>query len=178
MHNRLVALSGLPMAIDDPLVREFETCLAETSTLAFRVAFSVLRQREEAEEVAQEAFLRAYRRFAQLRDRTRFRAWLVRITWRLAIDRQRALRRRVAREQAAVLEGETVPGSSIPSGDDSAARLWAAIDQLPDKLRWPIVLAAIEGYDTREVAALTGAPEGTVKSRLFAARRRLRELLS
>ena len=53
----------------DELAREFETRLVESSTLAFRVAYSVLRQREDAEDVAQEAFTRAYRRFRQLRDR-------------------------------------------------------------------------------------------------------------
>jgi RNA polymerase sigma-70 factor (ECF subfamily) len=51
--------------------------LTECSTLAFRVAYSILRNRADAEDVAQEAFAKAYRRFAQLRDRNRFRAWLV-----------------------------------------------------------------------------------------------------
>ena len=54
---------------EDTLAREFETRLVESSTLAFRVAFSVLRQREDAEDVAQEAFAKAYRSFQQLRDR-------------------------------------------------------------------------------------------------------------
>jgi RNA polymerase sigma-70 factor (ECF subfamily) len=177
MHDRIVALSGLPMAVDDPLAQEFEARLAETSTLAFRVAYSVLRHREEAEEVAQDAFLRAYRRFAQLRDRTRFRAWLARITWRLALDRQRASRRRAAREQTVVPPSEARPAFAEPEAD-RAAGLWAAIDGLPDRLRWPLVLAAIEGYDMREVAALLQVPEGTIKSRLFEARRRLKERLS
>src|SRR5688500_15351951 len=78
--------------------QEFEVRLVESSTLAVRVAYSVLRNREDAEDVAQEAFAKAYRSFSQLRDRERFRAWLVRMTWRMALDRQRANRRRVARE--------------------------------------------------------------------------------
>src|SRR5215475_15202598 len=81
-----------------PLEQEFEARLAESSTLAFRVAYSVLRHRQDAEDVAQEAFVKAYRSYTQLRDRDRFRAWLVRITWRLALDRQRADRRRAVRE--------------------------------------------------------------------------------
>src|SRR6187431_422554 len=100
MHERADRLAGL-VTVDQELEREFELRLVESSTLAFRVAFSVLRQREDAEEVAQEAFAKAYRSFAQLRDRERFRAWLVRMTWRMAIDRQRANRRRVVREQRA-----------------------------------------------------------------------------
>src|SRR5580704_1971384 len=98
MHERADRLVGGLVGVDHELEREFEVRLVESSTLAFRVAFSVLRQREDAEDVAQEAFAKAHRRFRQLRDRDRFRAWLVRLTWRLAIDRQRAERRRLAHE--------------------------------------------------------------------------------
>ena len=95
------------------LEREFEARLADSSRLAFRVAFSVLRQREDAEDVAQEAFAKAYRSFRQLRDRTRFRAWLVRMTWRMALDRHRANRRRLARELPVEVEaGLTWPERS------------------------------------------------------------------
>jgi RNA polymerase sigma-70 factor (ECF subfamily) len=160
----------------EDLEREFEVRLVESSTLAFRVAFGVLRHREEAEEVAQEAFARAYTAFRQLRNRERFRAWLVRMTWRLAIDRQRANRRRAAREQRMTPEAPFAvhPGEA----NDRAAQLWRAIDALSDKLRVVIVLAGIEGHDVKEVAALLELPEGTVKSRLFAARQQLREALS
>ena len=92
---------GLVEVKDDALDREFEARLVESSTLAFRVAYGVLRHRQDAEDVAQEAFVKAYRSFSQLRDRERFRAWLVRMTWRLAIDRQRNDRRREAREATA-----------------------------------------------------------------------------
>src|ERR1044072_92580 len=88
------------VSVDDELEREFEVRLTECSTLAFRVAFSVLRHREDAEDVAQEAFAKAYRSFRQLRNRDRFRAWLVRMTWRMALDCQRADRRRVRREDS------------------------------------------------------------------------------
>src|SRR5262245_58700961 len=91
---------GALVSVDDELEREFEDRLRESTTLAFRVAYGVLRHRQDAEDVAQEAFAKAYRSFTQLRDRDRFRAWLVRMTWRLAIDRWRANRRRTAREQA------------------------------------------------------------------------------
>jgi RNA polymerase sigma-70 factor (ECF subfamily) len=56
-------------------------------------------------------------------------------------------------------------------------RLWQAIDALPEKLRLVVVLASIEGHELREVAAVLDVPEGTVKSRLFEARRHLRERL-
>src|SRR6185295_12622567 len=105
MHEYTDRLAGGLVAVNAELEREFETRLVESSTLAFRVAFSVLRHRHDAEEVAQEAFVKAYRRFSQLRDRDRFRAWLVRMTWRIAIDRSRADRRRARREQASIPAG-------------------------------------------------------------------------
>ena len=62
MHERADSLAGNFVTVDEGLARDFEARLVETSTLAFRVAFSVLRQREDAEDVAQEAFAKAYRK--------------------------------------------------------------------------------------------------------------------
>ena len=174
MHERAAQWAGL-VTLDDELEREFETRLRECSTLAFRVALSVLRHREDAEDVAQEAFAKAYRSFRQLRNRERFRAWLVRMTWRLALDRRRSDLRRLRREDAAR------PCDIVPATADLEERtqlLWDAIDALSEKLRVVIVLAAIEGYEVREVAALLELPEGTVKSRLFLARHQLKESLA
>jgi RNA polymerase sigma factor (sigma-70 family) len=80
-------------ATEAALRREFEDRLAECGPLAFRVARSVLRNTADAEDVAQDAILRAYRRFDKLRDRGRFKAWLVRITFRLALDRAKSSNR-------------------------------------------------------------------------------------
>src|SRR6202047_5626595 len=79
--------------------REFEEHLTECGPLAFRVARGVLRNTADAEDVAQEALLRAYRKFDRLRDRNRFRAWLVRIAFRLALDRLLSGKRRALRER-------------------------------------------------------------------------------
>jgi RNA polymerase sigma-70 factor (ECF subfamily) len=172
-------LAGPLVSAEDALAREFEARLADSSSLAFRVAYSVLRHREDAEDVAQEAFAKAHRSFRHLRDRDRFRAWLVRMTWRLALDRRRSDRRRQAREER---ESAGATGLTRHLEDDVIAterstRLWQAIDQLPEKLRVVVVLAAIDGHGVRDVAALVRVPEGTVKSRLFDARRKLQELL-
>ena len=193
MHGFADRLAGGFVAVNDAaLEREFEVRLVESSTLAFRVAYGVLRHRQDAEDVAQEAFVKAYRSFSQLRDRERFRAWLVRMTWRLAIDRQRGDRRREARDRSAEalrqMSPEAHSASPVAEGfrpatvediaeRERAAHLWAAIDSLPDKLRMVIVLAGIEGHDTSEVARLLDVPQGTVKSRLFLARQRLKEQL-
>src|SRR5262245_20229305 len=133
------------VAMTDDLEREFETRIAESSTLAFRVAYSVLRNREDAEETAQEAFAKAYRNFTKLRDRGRFRSWLVRITWRLALDRQRSSKRRTVREQVHLAsEKETCVDSAV--SQDVAKQVWQAIDALPEKLRSVTILAGIEEY--------------------------------
>ncbi len=66
MHEGVERFAGSLVTLDQELEREFEARLVESSTLAFRVAFSVLRQREDAEDVAQEAFAKAYRSFHQL----------------------------------------------------------------------------------------------------------------
>src|SRR5580765_947006 len=146
MHEFVGRLAGDGRVIgglDKTLEQEFEARLVESSTLAVRVAYSVLHHREDAEDVAQEAFARAYRAFAQLRDRERFRAWLVRMTWRLAIDRLRADKRRAVREMAAEPE-PGITAEQLASAEERARRLWAAIDELPEKLRLAIVLASIE----------------------------------
>jgi RNA polymerase sigma-70 factor (ECF subfamily) len=178
MYEHVKPIASVLLNMEEDLKQEFETRIAETGTLAYRVAFSVLRNSEDAEDVAQEAFAKAYRRFRQLRDRDRFRAWLVRMTWRMAINRTRSERRRMARESAAELtsSGGPSPMQSVIERE-RAERLWRAIDALPEKLRIVIVLAAIEEHDLRQIATLLRLPEGTVKSRLFLARQRLKELL-
>lgn len=68
-------------------------------------------------------------------------------------------------------------GAQAVTSRERASQLWEAIDALPEKLRLVVVLAGIEGHDIREVALLIGLPQGTVKSRLFLARQRLKERL-
>jgi RNA polymerase sigma-70 factor, ECF subfamily len=156
---------------------EFEERLADCPTLAYRVALGVLRNPAEAEDVAQDAMLRAYRNFHRLRDRERFRAWLVRTAWRLALDRIRAATRRQRREDAATAKGAEIGVENVAATREFERHLGAALDALPEKLRIVMLLAAIEGYNTREVANLLELPEGTVKSRLHLARKQLADAL-
>jgi len=160
--------------------REFEERLAEFGPLAYRVARGVLRNDADAEDVAQEALLRAYRKFDRLRDARRFRGWLVRIVFRLALDRARSAKRRELREtewayparRAAPLTAEELAASS-----EFQARFDGAMDELPEKLRLVLLLAAMEGHTLEEVAGMLSLPVGTVKSRLFVGRKKLAERL-
>ncbi len=179
LHDAVFAASDPVVSLDPALEREFEARVADTTTLAFRVALGVLRHREDAEDVAQEAFLRAHRAFASLRDRERFRAWMVRVAFRLALDRQRGARRRQRHEEAAGMEAarEGVSVEGEMARNEVRERVGEAVDALPEKLRIVTVLAAIEGHGVGEVARLLELAEGTVKSRLHLARKALAERL-
>jgi len=167
------------VSLDPALEREFERRLSDSSTLAFRVALAVLRRREDAEDVAQEAFLRAHRSFAHVRDRDRFRAWLVRTAFRLALDRVRGDRRRARREDAVASESamRTDSAEVDAARRELRERVTEAVAALPDKLRLVTVLVAIEEHDLGSVARLLELPPGTVKSRLHRARKKLAERL-
>jgi len=164
-------------AAEADLRREFEERLAECGPLAYRVARGVLRNTADAEDVAQEALLRAFRRFERLRDRTRFRAWLVRIAFRLAIDRTRSSRRREVRETLWSQPSPRPSTEDLAAASEFQAHLESAMDELPDKHRLVLLLAAMQGHSLEEVAEMLGLPVGTVKSRLFFARKQLAEKL-
>src|SRR5437762_2117250 len=125
--------------------REWESLLAENAPLAFRVARGVLRNDADAEDIAQEALLRAYRRFEQLREPQRFRGWLARVTFRLALDRARSAKRREQRETD---WAHPVRFPAVPTAEDLAAssefqgHFDRALDALPDKLRLVLLLCA------------------------------------
>ena len=160
--------------------REFEERLAECGPLAYRVARGVLRNSADAEDVAQEALLRAYRRFDRLRDRNRFRAWLVRIAFRLALDRLRSGKRRELRDALWSQPEHQPPAATaedLAASNEFQARLENALAELPEKLRLVLLLAAMEGHTIEEIAGMLGISTGTVKSRIFYARKQLAEKL-
>lgn len=158
-------------------LQEFESLLPESGRLAFRIARSVLRNDADAEDVAQEALLRAFRRFEGLRDRARFRSWLVRIAYRIALDRVRARKRTAQRETLWFREAERSSAGASAAGGEFQVQLERAVDELPEKLRLVLLLSAMEGHSMEEVAALLAIPVGTVKSRLFFARKKVAEKL-
>src|SRR6266550_2820814 len=160
--------------------REFEERLAECGPLAYRVARGVLRNTADAEDVAQEALLRAYSKFDRLRDRKRFRAWLVRIAFRLALDRLRSGKRRELRDtlwSQPVRQPLGATAEDLAVSNEFQAHLESALAELPEKLRLVLFLAAMEGHTIDEIGSMLGISTGTVKSRIFYARRQLAEKL-
>jgi len=160
--------------------REFETRLAECGPLAYRVARGVLRNTADAEDVAQEALLRAYRHFDRLRNRNRFRAWLVRIAFRLALDRLRSKKRSEVRDTLWSQPEHRPPAATaedLAASNEFQTHLDRALEELPEKLRLVLLLAAMEGHTIEEIAGMVGVSTGTVKSRIFYARKQLAEKL-
>jgi RNA polymerase sigma-70 factor (ECF subfamily) len=154
---------------------DFTACVISSQRRVFRIAYSILGNSADAEEVAQEVFLQAYRRFASLRQREKFSAWVNRIAFRLALNRQRARRRDLVRDTA----WHSTYAESVPDGARNADdrvfldRLRAEIERLPQMFREVLLLCAIEGMDSGQVARVLGIPEGTVRSRLHSARKQL-----
>jgi len=160
--------------------REFEKHLADCGPLAYRVARGVLRNTADAEDVAQEALLRAYRQFERLRDRNRFRAWLVRIAFRLALDRLRSGKRRELRDtlwSQPEHQPRAATAEDLAASNEFQAHLESALAELPEKLRLVLLLAAMEGHTIDEIASMLSISTGTVKSRIFYARKQLAEKL-
>jgi RNA polymerase sigma-70 factor (ECF subfamily) len=158
---------------------EFAARMGEARQVVFRVAYSVVRDAADAEEIAQDAFLRAYRKMAELREPEKFRSWVCRIAFRMALNRRRALGRRLVRDTAwHVSRGaQSAGGKQAEAEREYLARLRNEIEKLPGQLRAVVLLASVTGMEAREVAAVLEIPAGTVRSRLHLARKKLVEVM-
>jgi len=148
--------------------------------LAFRVAYLVVRDPAEAEDVAQEAFVRAYRSLRRFDVRRPFRPWLLRIVTNLAINSLRSRRRREA--MAVRVERDAPPGAAADLAEhaaqaEEARRVWEAVAALRPEEQTLVYLRYFLGVSEAEAAAAIGRPLGTAKSRLHRALRRLRDVI-
>jgi RNA polymerase sigma-70 factor, ECF subfamily len=157
----------------------FDKRIAENQRRVFQIAYSVLGNSADAEDVAQEAFLRAYQKFASLREAERFRAWVNRIVFRLALNRRRGYRRRLVRDSAwQIAETPTmVDGAKDAEQRAMLDRLRKEIESLPEKFRTVLQLSLAEEMDAADVGAVLGIPAGTVRSRVHTARKLLLEVM-
>ncbi|MBI4521068.1 MAG: sigma-70 family RNA polymerase sigma factor [Gemmatimonadetes bacterium] len=150
----------------------------------YRTALAALRSPADAEDVAQEAFVLAYRRLRAFRGESSVRTWILAIAWRLALTRRRSLLRRLRRLVSLVPPADGLAQSIAPSPEelvvdaDQLRHVRRVIATLPPALRDALLLSAVEELGSEDIAALLGVPPGTVRWRISEARRRLREKLA
>lgn len=177
---------GDPSPADEELVAQARNGEAEAFRIlveryqgrAYSIAFGMVGDREDAMEVVQEAFLKAFRTLGGFRGESSFYTWLYRILVNLAID----LRRKVRPVQLEAPERLGDPRASDPAEEahrrELRAAISAAIETLPPEQQAVIVLREIQGLSYAEIAEVEQVPIGTVMSRLFYARRKLQVALA
>lgn len=148
----------------------FRWLLGQHRSRVVRLAAHVLRRDAEAEDVAQEAFVRAFQRLPEFRGTGPFSSWLFQITVRLCLSRRRAARWQRELSEAAAPEAVS---ASFP---DSRLLIDTLLDHLTPPMRAALVLREIEGLEYEEIAQTLQIPVGTVRSRLHAARAQFRDL--
>jgi RNA polymerase sigma-70 factor, ECF subfamily len=147
------------------------------------VALSVVHNQDDAIELAQETFVRAYENLSKFESRSSFSTWLYRIAANLAIDfwrregRHVVLRGEDAENEIRKLPSDTGDSFKIASRKELSARLTAALEELTPEHRTVILLREVEGLSYDEISEALNCPRGTVMSRLHYARNRLRVLL-
>jgi RNA polymerase sigma-70 factor (ECF subfamily) len=161
-----------------------ENLVRQHSRLVYRIAYAALRSHHDAEDATQETFLRVLRYSRKLATVDDPKTWLARIAWRVAVDRSKQR----GRKQEVPIEDPEKRVAEVPSADARAddamhgyqvgALIERLIAALPEKLREPLTLSAIDEMSPREVAATLGINEAAVRARVFRARRILKAKLA
>jgi len=166
---------------------DFEAAAREHRSFLLQIAVASARNPIDAEDIVQEALIRGFRGLQRFRGDCPLRIWLSRIVVRVAINHHRSVARRLKRWVFfADLETVHQDGSSQafeppdPAGvfdREALMDIRKHVNRLPDQFRMPLVMLAVEGLTIPEIAGVLEIPEGTVKSRIFYARKRLKEAL-
>jgi RNA polymerase sigma-70 factor (ECF subfamily) len=166
--------------------RAFGQIVTRYQARIHRLAMHLVRNYAEAEDVAQETFIRAYRALPRFDGRSEPYTWLYRIAENLSLNALRSRKARRTTNQAddprlEALVIETPSPVDVPS-DAAQRQLYGAlaqgIDELSDTLRTTLVLVCVDGRSHEEASAILGAPEGTIAWRVHEARRKLREYMA
>lgn len=178
-----------PALTDDEIVTRvragelalFEQLMRRHNARVYRAARAILRDDSEAEDVMQDAYVRAYEHLHEFEGRARFSTWLTRIAVHEALARVRRGKRLTAldahaQEPAMITRPESSPEQQL-SDVELRTAIEAAVAKLPDDFRSVFVLRAVEGMSGAETAECLGIPEETVKTRLHRARTRIQEML-
>jgi RNA polymerase sigma-70 factor (ECF subfamily) len=148
-------------------LRAFETLVRECQADVWRFAYHLTHSRSTADDVTQEAFLRAFRAIRTYRGgQSKFSSWLLRIARNAATDLWRRTRREEPREDPLAAAAAPPAGVQV----DDLLRIDEAVRRLPADLREPFVMIEVLGFDYREAAAILDVKLGTIKSRMHRAR--------
>jgi RNA polymerase sigma-70 factor, ECF subfamily len=162
--------------------------VAEHERMVYQLALNLLGDRDEAQDLSQEVFLRVFRTLDRFRGQSALRTWIFRIVVNQVRNRQRWWRRRNLGQQVS-LDDHIQAHGDVPAPRDGtspdrefarkelAARIWTAMDALPFEQRTAIVLREVDGLSYDEIAFSLGVTLGTVKARLTRARQALRAAL-
>jgi RNA polymerase sigma-70 factor, ECF subfamily len=155
----------------------FESLVRAYQGDVWRFAYHLTRNASMAEDVSQEAFLRAYRAITSYRGTARFSSWLLRIVRNCAIDAYRKTRRETVSSDEDHARQEDLPSLADPPDSEERARINDAIRRLPMPLREPFVVIEILGFNYEEASTILGTRIGTIKSRMHRARAALMQEL-
>ena len=143
----------------------------------YRVAYRYCGIKEDAEDIAQEVFIKLARSMSEFKGESSFTTWLYRIAVNAARDHHRSNTVKKAYEASYLEEQELLAGSSGQDNPVSAGQVYTAIDKLPAKHKDAVLLVLAEGLSHKEAAEVLNCAETTVSWRIFQARRRLKKLL-
>ncbi|HYA26324.1 MAG TPA: RNA polymerase sigma factor [Terriglobales bacterium] len=163
----------MPQAREDAL----ELAVREHARLVYRIAYSVLRNHHDAEDAAQETFLRVLRYQRRLDGVREPRTWLARIAWRVAVERRRKIPE-VTLDKAVDVASGSASAEQILLGSETDRLLEGLIAALPSKLRDPLTLSTLEEMTPADIAGVLGVGEAAVRSRLFRARQVIKQKLA
>ena len=164
------------MTAMDPLT--LEELMKEYGQDVWSFAYSITKNRAMADDIAQDAFLQAYRNLVSFRGESSVRTWLLRIARNISLNyRNSAFFRRVLLIDAWTSSGSDRSAEQAFFEQEAANDIWKHVFSLPVKQREVLVLHAKYQLSLLEIARILDVPEGTVKSRLFGARKRMSNLL-
>jgi RNA polymerase sigma-70 factor (ECF subfamily) len=161
---------GEAKACDD----RFAALVRRQSRFVFSVAYSILRNPHDAEDAAQEVFLKLYRS-GSWRDIVDERAFLSRAAWRMAVDRLPKRQTEAPRNEIRSVAAD--PERAAISADWNAV-VGRLMDALPEELRQPLALSALDDMTSHQISQVMGIAEGTVRSRVMRARQILKQKLA
>jgi RNA polymerase sigma-70 factor (ECF subfamily) len=155
----------------------FGTLVERYDRAVYHLAYRTLRDSEEARDVAQEAFFKAFRSLKTFRPGAKFSTWIFSITYHACCDRLGRRKRYSSEELPDRADPGAGPEQEAIAGDE-ALRLRAAIARLPEKYRSVITLYHLQSRQYDEIAQVLEIPIGTVKTHLFRAKEQLRRMLN